>query len=89
MPGLVIVLFVAVAICSIVWHFSRSRSLLEQWARDNDYEVISREYRNFFKGPFFWTSTKGQTVYYVTIRDADGNVRSGWLRCGGFWGGLL
>src|SRR5262249_36093276 len=42
-----------------------------------------------FKGPFFWTSTKAQTVYYVFVEDSDGNKRSGWVRCGSCWFGLL
>jgi hypothetical protein len=81
--------FGAVPFALIVWHFSRSRSILEEWVKDNGYEILDSEFRNFFRGPFFWTSGKGQTVYYVKTRDRDGRVRTGWVRCGGFWAGLL
>jgi hypothetical protein len=87
-----IFVFFAVAafvILGLVWHFGRSSSLLHQWAARNGYHLIRQEYRTFFKGPFFWTSTKGQTVYYVVVEDARGNKRSGWVRCGGWWLGLL
>jgi hypothetical protein len=71
------------------WTFSRSASLLENWAEKNGYQIISREYRHVFKGPFFWTSSRGQTVYRITVEDGQGNQRSGWARCGGWFLGLL
>jgi hypothetical protein len=74
---------------TIWWHFGRSNSLLHQWAEKGGYRIIRQEYRTFFKGPFFWTSTRGQTVYYVEVEDYKGNRRSGWVRCGGWWFGLL
>jgi hypothetical protein len=81
--------FVAlVVVLAMVWHFGRSHSLLHQWADQNNYRIIRQEYR-FFKGPYFWTSTKGQTVYYVVLEDREGNQRSGWVRCGSWWFGLL
>jgi hypothetical protein len=85
----VIIAFAILAILAMVWHSGRSSSLLNQWAAQNGYRVISQEYRTFFKGPFFWTSTKGQTIYYVVIEDSGGNRRGGWVRCGGWWLGLL
>ena len=86
------ILFVAFAVfvvVLIVWHFSRSRSLLEQWAQKNGFRIIHQEYRTFFRGPFFWTTSKGQTVYYVAVEDREGNRRNGWVRCGGWFLGLL
>jgi len=82
-------LMVAFAVGLFVWTFSRSRSLLEQWASSNGFEILRREYRNFRKGPFFWTSSKNQVVFYVTVRDRDGKLRSGWVRCGSWILGLL
>jgi hypothetical protein len=72
----------------LFWQFSRSRSLLQDWAAQNGFEILKSEFRFFRRGPFFWTSSKGQTIYYVTVRDAQGSVRSGWVRCGGWWLGL-
>jgi hypothetical protein len=82
-------LVVVVFVLYFCWHFGRSNSLLHQWAAENRYHILSQEYRSFFKGPYFWTSTKGQTVYYVVVEDSDGNKRSSWVRCGGWWFGLL
>jgi hypothetical protein len=76
-------------ILSIVWHFSRSRSLLEQWSAENGFRIVESSYRNVVRGPFFWTTGKGQTVYRVTVEDMSGQRRSGWVRCGGWFLGLL
>jgi hypothetical protein len=84
-----IALLAVIVVLSLAWHFGRSSSLLHQWAAENGYRILRQEYRTLFKGPFFWTSSKGQTVYYVVVEDEDGNERRGWVRCGGWWFGLL
>ena len=80
---------ILLAVGSLAWSFSRSRKLLEQWAADNGFHILEREYRNFRKRPFFWTSSNSQAVYHVTVRDREGNVHSGWVRCGGWILGML
>ena len=84
-----IALFVILISLSLAWRFSRSQSLLAQWASENGYTILTSEYRNFFRGPFFMRSSDGQTIYYVTLRDRDGHIRTGWVRCGGWWAGLF
>jgi hypothetical protein len=84
-----VALVIVVVVLLLGWHFSRSNSLLHQWAAKNNYRIIRQEYRNLFKGPYLWTSAKGQTVYYVLIEDSVGDQRNGWVRCGGWWFGLL
>jgi hypothetical protein len=86
---LIIPVVVIIAICATCWHYSRSNEVLTQWAEQNGYRLLSQEYRHFAKGPFFWTSSKDQTVYYVTVEDRDGQVKRGWVRCGGYWTGLM
>ena len=85
--GLIVVGVVVIA--SFAWTQSRSRSVIELWAEANQFQIISSEERYFSRGPFFWTTSKGQTVYYITVRDAAGHLRSGWIRCGSWWGGLF
>ena len=86
---ILMVLAIAVfAVMSVFWHTSRSRTVLETWADENGFEIIRSEYRHFMKGPFFWSTSKGQTVYYVKVRTSSGHVRTGWVRCGGFFLGL-
>jgi hypothetical protein len=89
LPIVAVMGVVTFAILLIVWHYSRSSSLLQQWADQHGYRILHQEYRTFFKGPFFWTASKGQTVYYVTVEDQDGRRRNAWVRCGGYFLGLL
>ena len=87
--GLLFVLLVAFAIGSIAWFHRKSRSLLETWAAGNGYTIVDAQRRYLFRGPYFWFTSNGQDVYRVTVRTAGGGVRSGYVRCGGFWMGML
>ena len=62
-PLLFAILVIAFVILAWVWHFSRSRSILQKWADDNGYQLMQAEYRWFRKGPFFWTASRDQAVY--------------------------
>lgn len=86
---LMVLAVLAFAVMLIFWHCSRSGTVLERWAEDNGFEILSSEYRHFMRGPFFWTTSKGQTVYFVRVRTPSGHVRTGWVRCGGFFLGLM
>jgi hypothetical protein len=68
---------------------SRSRTLIDRWAEANGYQIISSERRYMLTGPFFFRSSKGQTVFRIRARDSAGRVREGWARCGGWILGLL
>jgi hypothetical protein len=88
-PVVLIPVVIVLAILNITWRSNRSLSMIEQWARENGYELLSSERRWFFRGPFsFWSGTKKYTIYYVSVRDGGGNIRRGWVRCGGWFLGL-
>src|SRR5438046_896289 len=74
---------------AIIWQLLRSQTMLDEWAKENDYQILESSYRIFLRGPFLWTTSRGQAVYYVKVRDADGVSHSGWVRCGGWLLGLL
>ncbi|MBN1420440.1 MAG: hypothetical protein JXP34_16805 [Planctomycetes bacterium] len=88
-PLLILPAFMGVGIWLIIWTYSRGRRILEHWAIDNGYRLLSSEFRWLRRGPFFWTSSKGQMIFYVVIQTRDGETRRGWVRCGGFWWGLM
>jgi hypothetical protein len=85
---LIALLLILLAGASIAWTFARSKSLIQEWADENGYRLLDYQYRWLVRGPFFWTTSKGQTVYRVTVEDARGNVRKGWVRCGSWLAGL-
>lgn len=88
-PVLLFILFFAVAILTMWWHFSRSRNMVEQWARDNGMELIEAERRFLRRGTYWWRTAKGQEVFRITVRDSSGQVRRGYARVGGWFMGMM
>ena len=85
--------FVAIALVIIVFvlwvHRSRSQSIIQKWAAQNGFQLLRCQQKFLGTGPFrWWTSSRSQTIYSVTVRTPDGCDRSGWIRCGSFWGGI-
>ena len=83
------IIFIGVIIASVVWKESRGQELLERWARENSFRLLNVEECYFNRGPFFWTTAKGQVVFRVEVQDSQGRQRNGWVRCGSWIGGLL
>jgi len=83
-------LSLTVIILTTLWFYKRSETVLKGWAARNGYELLESKINWFNQGPFFWTSSKGQMVYYVRVLDRrTGQTRRGWVRCGSFWLGLM
>ena len=80
---------VAIAVLLQVWFFSRARQMLESWAKANGLRLLSSRFGWIRRGPFFWNSSKAQMVYRVTVKTAEGRTRTGWVRCGSYWGGVF
>jgi hypothetical protein len=73
----------------VTWCCSRSKSILRHWAEDSGFEIMDSRLQPLSNGAFDWISSNGQTIYHVRIRDREGRERSGWVRCGSFWSGVL
>lgn len=58
---------------------------LDRWAAGAGYRILRKEHRTFFKGPFFWTTSRSQVVYRVLVEGPKGEKRQAWVRIGGFW----
>ena len=71
-----------------LWRTNRSRVIIDRWAKENGYAVISANLR-LWPGPFVLRRTEGQTVFRVHVRDATGLERHGWVRCGSLMLGLM
>ena len=74
-------------VCCDIWHCLRSKSLLRQWAKTNGYELVDMRIPWFTTSPVI--ASRHQEVYQIIVRDARGQERCGWARCGGFWLGFL
>lgn len=85
-PIILIFVFAAIITGAI---FSRARQMLESWAKENGYQILRSELRWFRRGPFFWTTSRNQMVYYVSVRNREGVTRNAWVRCGTWWLGVF
>jgi hypothetical protein len=83
------VFFLILIITYMAWYCHQSRSILEQWAKACGYKLL-RVRRSFrIGGPFFWRTSKAQTVFHVRLYDPGlRRIRRAWVRCGGFWSGM-
>jgi hypothetical protein len=86
-PVIGIALLLVFAVAMLIFHYSRARSILEHWAEENGYEIVSSEHR-WMGGRFWWRKSRNQEVYYVTVRTREGQFRRGWVRCGGWFLGV-
>lgn len=68
---------------------SRERRLIDGWANVHHYKILRCERRWFFFGPFMWNSSEHQTVYHVTVHDTHGKELKAFIRCGGYFSGIL
>jgi hypothetical protein len=66
----------------------KAKRLVYAWAARNGLQIIEMELRWFSKGPFFWTTSRTQIVYYVTVYET-GRRRQAYVRCGSFWLGMI
>ena len=72
-----------------VWEQRRSQELLQRWAAKHGYSLLSQEARYWRLGPFSGSTSKYQRAFRVRIRDPWGQERTGWVRLGNWWLGLL
>ena len=78
------VVIFGVMLVLVLWQGSKSKQLIEEWAREKQFKLIRVQERSFWKGPFFWTTNaRKQVVYFVVVEDREGRERRGWIRCGG------
>lgn len=76
-------------IALLSWSWDKSERMLREWAATNGYRVVDFERRWLRQGPFFVFSSKNQTVFYVTLADRESHVRHAYVRCGGWFLGML
>jgi hypothetical protein len=84
---ILILLSMTISIWVSYFLHAKARRLINEWAERSNVKILKQKIRRFRKGPFFWTSSKEQVVYYGTIED-KGQTRNAYIRCGGFWPGM-
>ena|SRR5664279_5836681 len=83
LAGIGLLLFMVVLIGVVIWTFVRANQILDNWAGENGYKILSRKYRPFAK------LSGRQNVYHVAVIDENGNERGGQVCCGDYWFGVF
>ena len=88
--NLLIAILGIVAFIGLNWLFeARAQSIFKKWATEQQFTVLRCE-RAFFGGAFsLWTTSRGQVVYFITVRDSQGTERNACVRCGSFGTGVF
>lgn len=83
--GFIIVL----SVCFIglgLWQLPRGKDLLDDWAEQNQFEILYSKRHFFPSGPFKrWQAGFSQSIFAIRLRDTEGSERSCWVRCSS-WG---
>lgn len=64
----------------------RGKARLREWAETNNLTILDMKWRYLSHGPFFWVLNT-HTVFRITVQDANGEIRKGWVRIGGLFSG--
>ena len=83
-----LLLVAAVIIWGVFWEERRSNQILKDWASREGLKLLFSERRHYVSAEEFKAS-RSQAVFRVKVQDSHGFTRQGWVRCGGWWAGLL
>jgi hypothetical protein len=80
---------IALIIAQLVWRSRRKKTILQNWAASQGFQLIEYEERRLARGPFFFTTAKGQSVFRIAVQYPDGATATGWAKLGTWAFGLL
>jgi hypothetical protein len=83
-----LLLVAAAIIWGVFWEERRSNQILKDWAAREGLKLLFSERRHYVSDEKFKAS-RSQAVFRVKVQDGNGFTRQGWVKCGGWWAGLL
>ena len=86
LPAIAFIILLALI---MTYHKHRGLKEVKRWAQKEGLEILSSEYRWVKRGPYFISGSNHQRIFYVTVKDESGNIRTCWVKAGGFLSGLL
>jgi hypothetical protein len=66
-----------------------ARRMVETWALQNRFHVTTLKRCFYFNDPSFLMRSNVQFVFKISVEDEEGKVRTGWIRCGHWFLGLV
>jgi hypothetical protein len=91
-PPLAVALLIAVAMVPpglIVWTILRARRHIRAWAADQELRLQRVGLRLIRRGPYWANRTKAQHVFHVVALDRNDRRRTGFVRVGGAFKGVM
>ena len=85
----VLLLGISIIIIVLVLMYSRAQMILRTWAEGNCYQILSSDLRFLGRGPYSYTLLGKQWVFYVILKASDGTTRTGYVKCGSFFWGVI
>jgi len=81
--------FVIAVIWYPIFRTRRVHTLLSGWSAECGFEIIRSRWAGYRLRPFPLAWFGNQTVYWLLVRDRDGQEHTCWLKLGAFFTGLL
>ena len=74
----------------LYWYFARTKAMVEGWAGANRMRILESRRLWFPPLGMFLTTSKSQVIVRIRVYDeTTQRIRSGWLRLGSYWWGVL
>lgn len=78
-PEIFATMILILVIIATIFTFKFADRKLNTWASENRFEIVKVSSGLLKKNPFFFSLKKAR-VYYVLVRDKDGNERRCWVQ---------
>lgn len=79
-------IYIAIFIIGIVWlacvYGNSHMTHMQNWAKENDLDIVSIEACYFDKGPYWYTDSEDSTTYVMKVMDKDGKERISYFNFG-------
>ena len=64
--------------------FLTANQSIKNWLNENDFELVSKEFRLFRTGPYWETANR--PVYKLVVKPPSGEMKTCWVRCNSRFG---
>ena len=74
----------------LYWYYARTKAMIHDWAAANQVRLLESRRLWFPPLGMFLTTSKSQSIVRIRVYDETTHrIRSGWLRLGSYWWGVL
>jgi hypothetical protein len=67
---------------------AKAKRVIDEWAAREGFTITGKRFL-FGGGKFFWSRSKTQRVYRLTVQTGEGLPRTADIKCRSYWNGML